>query len=161
MAFHLLDCGVMYHVINRNVLFNYNRLLKVQLEINHWIIAYIEFDDEDDEAVENKTICTVVNNLAIIFHWFSCRSTYSKFSRQQNLVVQSKPPESRTSKRVISCHFTNLNNSCLYKCSFNFLYFSQFVKISPRSSNYFTKQNHKTTELVFFYYLKTKSKGYL
>ena len=68
MAFHLLDCGVMYHVINRNVLFNYNRLLKVQLEINHWIIAYIEFDDEDDEAVENKTICTVVNNLAIIFH---------------------------------------------------------------------------------------------
>ena len=55
MTFHLLYCGVTYHVINHNVLFNYNRLLEVRLEINHQIIAHIEFNDEDDEAVENKT----------------------------------------------------------------------------------------------------------
>ena len=55
MTFHLLDCGFIYHVINHNVLFNHNRLLKVQLEINYRIIAHIEFDDKDDEAVGNKT----------------------------------------------------------------------------------------------------------
>ena len=48
--FHLLDCGVIYHVINHNALFNYNRLLKVQLKINHQIIAHTVVDD-DDEAV--------------------------------------------------------------------------------------------------------------
>ena len=55
MKFHLLDCGVIYHVVNHNVLFNYNRLLKVRLEINHQIAVHIELDDEDDEAVGNKT----------------------------------------------------------------------------------------------------------
>ena len=55
MTFHLLDCGVTYHVINHNVLFNYNRLLEVRFEINHRIVAHIEFNDEDDEAVGNKT----------------------------------------------------------------------------------------------------------
>ena len=55
MTFHLLGCGVIYDVIKHNVLFNHNRLLKVQLEINHQIIAHIEFEDEDDKSVENKT----------------------------------------------------------------------------------------------------------
>ena len=29
--------------------------MKVRLKINHWIIAHIDFDYEDDEAVESKT----------------------------------------------------------------------------------------------------------
>ena len=112
------------------------RTLMFQLKINHRIITHIDFNDEGDEKVGNKTkwkcISTVINSLAIIFHWFSCRSTSSKFSRQRNVIVQSKPPESRISARPITCHFTDLNNICLCEYNSSFLYFSQFDKTAPR-----------------------------
>ena len=53
--FHLLDYGVIYHVINHNILFSHNWQLKVQLKINHQIIVHIDFDDEDDEVAGIKT----------------------------------------------------------------------------------------------------------
>lgn len=90
-------------------------------------IAHIDFDEEDDEAVENKTkqkrISLVINILTMIFGCVLCRSTSPKFSRQQNFVAQSKLPESRISARAILCHFADLNISCLYKFDFSFLCF--------------------------------------
>ena len=71
---------------------------------------------------KQKCIGTVTKrSLTIILHWILCRNISSKFSRQQNFVVQTKLSWSKISARAIACHFMDWTISSLYKFNFNFL----------------------------------------